>query len=153
MIKTSAGLLIYKIEDKRLKVFIVHPGGPAWANRDEGVWSIPKGEIKEGEDLLLCAIRELEEETGIDAAGNEFMKLGSIKQKSGKVVHCWAYEGDWSGLLMCGSFATVEWPLGSGKMIKVPEVDRAGFFDVDVARKKINSAQIELIERLEEKLI
>ena len=148
MQKTSAGILIYKFYNQKLKIFIVHPGGPFWKGKDEGAWSIPKGEAKEGEsDLLEVAKRELKEETGIELNGN-FHDIGTIKQKSGKIVKAYATLGDWSGLLMCQSFAEIEWPYKSGKKIRVPEVDKAGFFDIDIVKKKINPAQIEFIDRL-----
>ena len=152
MPKTSAGILIYKYNDGKLKLFIVHPGGPFWKNKDEGAWSIPKGEVEQGEEKLLeVAKRELKEETGISIEGN-FIDLGEVKQKSGKIVKAWAIEGDWSGLLMCQSFVEIEWPYKSGKKIKIPEVDKAGFFSVEDAKRKINPAQREFIERLQEKL-
>ena len=151
MMKESAGLLMYKIEKNILKVFLVHPGGPFWKNREEGAWSIPKGEIEDGEDLLETAKREFKEEVGFDAK-EEFISLGEIQQKAGKIVHAWAFEGDWSGLLMCQSYVEIEWPLRSGKKIKIPEVDKARFFSIEDAKKKINQAQKELIERLEEYL-
>jgi len=153
MVKKSAGLLMFKIANDRLKVFIVHPGGPYWKDKDSGTWSIPKGEVEEGEDFLQCAIREMREETGIDASGKNFFELGFITQKSGKQVYCWAFEGDWAGLIICSSYAEVEWPYKSGKIIKVPEVDKAGFFGIEQVRKKINTAQSELLDRLQEILI
>ena len=141
MQKTSAGILIYKFVNKYLRLFIVHPGGPFWKDKDEGAWSIPKGEVEQGEENLLdVARRELKEETGIIVDGN-FIDLGEIKQKSGKIVKAWAIEGDWSGLLMCQSFVEVEWPYKSGKKIKIPEVDRAGFFSIDDVKRKINPSQ------------
>ncbi len=157
MKKTSAGLLMYKIKDNNLLVFLVHPGGPFWKNKDEHAWSIPKGEAdnnaKNEKELFEAARREFKEETGIEINKDiEFIYLQNIKQKSGKVVHCWAFEGDWSGLLMCQSFAEIEWPFKSGKFIKIPEVDKAGFFSIEQAKRKLNPAQIELIDRLQEYL-
>lgn len=149
--KISCGLLMYKKKEDAILYFIVHPGGPFWKNKDQETWSIPKGEPNPEEDLLEAAKREFYEETGIKSQG-EFIPLGSITQKSGKVVHCWAFEGDWSGLLMCKSFTKLEWPPRSGKMISVPEVDKAGFFTKEEARKRIIPAQFEIIERLEEYL-
>jgi predicted NUDIX family NTP pyrophosphohydrolase len=146
--KSSAGLLMYKITDGKLKVFIVHPGGPFWKDKDEGAWSIPKGEIEEGEDALQCAIREMKEECGIDASGKSFIDLGMIRQKSGKKVYAWAFEGDWQGILMCSSYVNVEWPYKSGKMIRVPEIDKAGFYNYEVAIKKINLCQKEFLGRI-----
>lgn len=150
MRKISAGLLMYKFDkEKRLRVFLVHPGGPFWKGKDVGAWSIPKGEIDEEDekDLLETAKRELKEETGINAPNDreKYFNLGEIKQKSGKLVYAWAFEGDWHGLLMCQSFVEIEF---NGKKMKFPEVDRADFFTVDKAKEKINPAQFELIERL-----
>lgn len=154
--KKSAGILIYKWYEEKLKVFLVHPGGPFWKNKDEGVWSIPKGEIEDGEpDFLNIAKRELKEETGIDLfsrKNEEFIFLESVKQKSGKIVYCWAIEGDWSGLLMGTSYVEMEWPLRSGKFIKFPEVDKASFFSLDIARKKMNLVQTAFLDRLKDKL-
>ena len=151
--KKSAGVLLYKWNKGKLKVFLVHPGGPFWKDKDEGVWSIPKGEVEEGEnDMLEVAIRELMEETGINLINRqrkEFVYLENVKQKSGKEVFCWAIEGDWSGLLMGSSYVKIEWPLKSGKIIKFLEVDRAGFFPIEQARKKINESQRDFFERLE----
>ncbi len=148
---------MYKFTEGRLKIFLVHPGGPFWKDKDNGSWSIPKGEVDDGdlseENLLRVAKRELEEETGITPQKNTmFIELGSITQSSGKVVHAWAFEGDWYGMLTCQSFVEIEWPYKSGKLIKIPEVDKADFFSVEKAKEKINPAQFKLIERLEEKL-
>ncbi len=154
MVKTSAGILIYKFVHSKLHVFIVHPGGPFWKDKDEGAWSIPKGEINNEEQLLETAKRELEEETGINPPKEEsrYISLGNITQKSGKIVHAWAFEGDWSGLLMCKSYVKLENPPKSGRFITFPEIDKAGFFECEKAKKKLNSAQAELIKRLEEHL-
>ena len=132
-----------------LEVFIVHPGGPFWKNKDESSWSIPKGELEEGEDLLSAAKREFMEETGLKIDSESFIQLGNVTLKSGKIVHAWAFEGDWSGLLMCQSYMNLEWPPRSGKLIKFPEVDKASFFSPEIAKKKINPAQRELIDKLE----
>ncbi len=153
MQKTSSGLLMYKFADNQPKVFLVHPGGPFWKNKDLGAWSVPKGEIENSlnETLLETAIRELKEETGIDVTKRDkgqFIELGSITQKSGKVVHCWAFEGDWLGLLTTSSYVTLEYPQNSKKFIKFPEVDKAAFFSIEEAKKRINSCQAELIDRL-----
>ena len=144
---------MYKIVNDELRVFIAHPGGPFWKNKDIGCWSITKGEVEEGEDdLLKVAIREFKEETGIDASGKAFIELGTAQQKSGKIVHCWAFEGDWSGLLMCSTYVNMEFPSHSKKFIKFPEIDRAGFFNLEQAKKKINPAQIVFLEMLKGKL-
>lgn len=153
--RVSSGILIYRKKDDNLQVFLVHHGGPFWKNKDEGSWSIPKGEIneKDGNDLFKTAIRELKEETGIHLNKEEkdCIFLGSVTQKAGKVVHCWACEGDWSGVLT-SNYIKIQYPYKSGKFISVPEVDKADFFSIDEAKKKINPAQIELIDRLVEKL-
>lgn len=152
--KTSAGLLMYKFIDGKLKVFLVHPGGPYWKDKD--IWGIPKGEVNDndGKDLLGTARREFWEETGVEAPREieKYIGLGEITQKNNKVVHAWAFEGDWSGLLMCHSFVEIEWPYKSWKKIKIPEVDGARFFSLEKAREKIIPAQFELVERLMEKL-
>lgn len=131
-----------------LEVLLVHPGGPFWKNKDEGAWSIPKGEAAPGEDLLSRAQIEFEEELGIKPAGN-WIPLGSIKQKGGKTVHAWAFEGDLPQPfeLKCNTFE-IEWPLHSGKMREFPEVDRAEFFPEQTARCKINAAQAAFLDRL-----
>jgi predicted NUDIX family NTP pyrophosphohydrolase len=151
MLKDSAGLLMYKISNGELMVFIVHPGGPFWKDKDEGAWSIPKGEVDEGEELLSAAMREVKEETGLEAK-EPFIELGSVMQASGKIVYCWAFEGDWTGLLMGSSYVRMEWPLGSGKTISFPEVDKAGFFTLEEARRKLNPAQADFLDRLREKI-
>lgn len=148
MPKTSAGFLMYKRENNILYYFLVHPGGPFWKDRDGGAWGIPKGEVEEGEDMLETAIRELWEEVGIHAKG-PFIPLGEIKQKSGKIVHCWAFEGDFSGIFMHQDFIEIEYPPKSGKKIKIPEVDKAEMFTKQEAKEKINPAQFDFIERLE----
>ncbi len=147
---------MYKFDkEKKLRLFLVHPGGPFWKDKDIGAWSIPKGEIdgEDGKDLLETAKREFREETGIipPKEDEKYFYLGEIEQKNKKIVHAWAFEGDWSGLLMCQSFVEIEWPYKSGKKIKIPEVDRAEFFTIEKTKEKINPAQFELIERLTEK--
>ena len=144
----SAGLLLFRRDDARgLEIFLAHPGGPFWANRDAGAWTIPKGVVEEGEDLLDAARREFREETGIEAAG-PFLPLGFIKQKAGKTVHAWAWEGDADASAIVSNETKTEWPRGSGKMITFAEVDRCAWFDTRTARDKMNPAQAELIERL-----
>lgn len=145
MPKTSAGLLMYKVNDGKLKVFLVHPGGPFWKNKDIGAWSIPKGEVEENEDILETARREFEEEIGIKPK-EELVPLGKIKQKSGKIVHTWAFEGEWPGMLLKQNIIEIDF---HGEKIKIPEIDKAGFFPVDTAREKIIPAQKEFIDRLE----
>lgn len=149
----SAGLMMYAFKNNELFVFLVHPGGPYFKNKDEGFWSIPKG-LPEDEDesMLESAKREFEEETGIKPEG-EFIDLGNVKQKSGKVVFCYAFETDEVRKIevVCNLF-DLEWPPKSGKFIRIPEIDGGKFFDRETSREKINSAQIKFIERLEDKL-
>lgn len=128
-------------------MFLVHPGGPFWAGKDLGAWSIPKGEIEEGEDLLEAARREFEEETGFRPEG-VFRELAPVRQKSGKVVHAWAVEGDCDAAAIRSNTFPLEWPPRSGRWMDVPEVDRAGWFDLDTARAKILEGQRGLLEEL-----
>jgi predicted NUDIX family NTP pyrophosphohydrolase len=131
-----------------LEVLLVHPGGPFWKNKDDGAWSIPKGEAEPGEDLLTRAQIEFEEELGIRASG-DWIPLGSIKQKGGKTVHAWAFEGDLPQPfeMKCNTF-DIEWPPRSGQTREFPEIDRAEFFPPEIARRKINPAQIPFLDRL-----
>jgi predicted NUDIX family NTP pyrophosphohydrolase len=131
-----------------LEFFLAHPGGPFWANREEGAWTIPKGGVEAGEEILDAARREFEEETGIVAAG-PFISLGSIRQRAGKVVHAWAWEGDADPAAIVSNTMTTEWPRGSGRTITFPEVDRCAWFNHAIARTRINAAQSELLARLE----
>ncbi len=149
MLKTSAGILLYRKRENQIEVLLVHPGGPFFAKKDEGVWSIPKGEVDGEEDLLAAAKREFEEEVGFAPQG-DFIPLGTITQKSGKVVHAWALLGDCDpASIICRSMVTLEWPLDSGEKTVFPEVDRAAFFTLEEARKKLNPAQVEFLERLQ----
>ena len=156
MVKKSAGLLMYRVKENKLEVFIVHPGGPFWKNKDLGAWSIPKGEVEEtdSQNLLETAKREFKEETGMETqlSNEKFMPLDSVRLKSGKVIYAWAFEGDWPGVLMCQTFVNIEYPPRSGKFQKFPEVDKAGFFSTLIAKKKINVAQSAFVDRLENKL-
>lgn len=146
--KTSAGLLMFRTTKAGLEVLLVHPGGPYFQNKDEGAWTIPKGEVAEGEDLLERARVEFEEELGIVASG-QWMELGSVKQKGGKTVHAWAFVGDLENdFKLASNTFEVEWPPRSDKMQRFPEVDRASFFPVEEARKKINAAQTIFLDRL-----
>jgi predicted NUDIX family NTP pyrophosphohydrolase len=142
---------MYRTCDGLLQVLLVHPGGPFFRNRDEGAWSIPKGEVEPGEDLLEAARREFEEEMGVRPTGR-FLALTAVKQKGGKVVHAWAIEGDCDPGALGGSTFTMEWPPRSGRQEEFPEVDRADFFDLDTARRKINAAQVPLIDELERQI-
>jgi predicted NUDIX family NTP pyrophosphohydrolase len=139
---------MYRFRDGLLEIFLAHPGGPLYRNKDEGYWSIPKGEPPEGEALLDAAMREFEEETGIRPAG-QYMELGSIRQKGGKIVYGWAFEGDHdpSQPIRSNTFE-MEWPPHSGRMQSFPEVDRAQFFSLEEGRKKIKDTQWPLVERL-----
>ena len=147
--KISAGLLMYRIKDAALEVFLAHPGGPYWKARDDGGWSIPKGEVEGVEALEATAVREFEEEIGVAPEGPR-IPLGSIKQRGGKTVHAWAFAGDWEdGAIPDSNTFEMEWPRGSGVMVDFPEVDRAQFFSLDQARIMINIAQVAFIDRLE----
>lgn len=147
MAKQSAGLLLYRIRDSRTEVLLVHPGGPFFAHKDAGAWSIPKGEVDPGEDLLDCARREFEEELGFRPSG-AVTSLGSVTLKSGKIVHAWAVEGDWDTTRIKSNSFEMEWPPRSGKHQEFPEVDRAEFFEIEEATHRINPAQAELLSRL-----
>lgn len=144
----SAGILLFRRRDGALEVFLAHPGGPFWAKREEGAWTIPKGVVDDGEDLLDGARRELREETGLAPEG-PFIALGSIKQKAGKTVHAWACEGDADPAAVTSNDTRVEWPRGSGKWLVHPEVDRCEWFSLDDAKQRINPAQAELLDRLQ----
>jgi len=129
-------------------VLLAHPGGPFFKNKDEGAWSIPKGEVEPGEDLLETAKREFEEETGITPKG-PFIALTPITQKGGKIVHAWAFEDDCDPSAIVSNTFTIEWPPKSGQQMEFPEIDRADFFDVAAAKRKVKAAQVALIEELE----
>jgi len=151
MAKQSAGFLMYRRTKELVEVFLVHPGGPFWAKKDLGTWSIPKGEYDPGEDPLEVAIREFEEETGFQASG-EFTPLASLKQPSGKVVHAWAFEGDCDTTAIQSNTFFMEWPPRSGKQQEFPEVDRAEWFRIEIARDKILKGQVGFIEELQKTL-
>ena len=147
MPKISAGLLMYRVREGELEFLLAHPGGPFWKDRDAGAWTIPKGEIQAGEDPLAAARREFEEEIGIKPEG-DFVVLNPITQKSGKIVHAWAFEGDCETTCIRSNTFQMEWPPRSGKFVTCPEVDRACFFRLAEARRKINPAQVPLLEEL-----
>jgi predicted NUDIX family NTP pyrophosphohydrolase len=150
--RVSAGLLMYRRSPSGLEVLLAHPGGPFFRNKDEGVWTIPKGEVDPGEDdLLATARREFVEELGMRPEGT-FLPLTPIKQKGGKIVHAWAVEGDLDVTKVVSNTFTMEWPPKSGRQVEFPEIDRAEFFDVETAKRKINPAQAALVDELVERL-
>ena len=146
--KRSAGLLLFRRRGGELEVLLAHPGGPLWAKRDGGAWSVPKGEIAPGEDPLAVARREFEEETGQRAPVGNVRSLGEVRQKSGKVVEAWAVEGDLDPSTAKSNTFPLEWPPGSGDWIDLPEVDRVAWFGLDEARTRLNPAQVAFIDRL-----
>jgi predicted NUDIX family NTP pyrophosphohydrolase len=146
--KQSAGLLVYRKSKNRLEVFLVHPGGPFWKNKDKGAWSIPKGEFEDSETPLMAAIREFKEETGKTIQG-KFMKLNPVEQKSGKKVYAWAIEDNIDAGHHISNTFEMEWPPHSGKIQSFPEVDKCDWFFINDAKDKINSAQIALLTELE----
>jgi predicted NUDIX family NTP pyrophosphohydrolase len=148
MPKISAGLLLYRVRRGTPEVFLVHPGGPFWAKKDAGAWSIPKGEASPGEDLLAAAQREFREETGLDIGGH-FRALVPIRQSSGKLVHAWAVAGDCDADAIRSNTFEMEWPPRSGQRREVPEVDRAAWLDLPTARVKILKGQLGLLDQLE----
>lgn len=148
----SAGILLFRRTGKTLEVLLAHPGGPFWARRDEGAWSIPKGEVEEGEDLLTVALREFAEEVGSQISCATPIELGRVRLKSGKVIHAWACEGDLDPLSQRSNTFRMEWPPRSGQVREFPEVDRVEWFDAASAGRKLNPAQIEFVERLRELL-
>jgi predicted NUDIX family NTP pyrophosphohydrolase len=161
MPQISAGLLLYRRREpssglrppspggrgETIEVFLAHPGGPFWKNKDDGAWTIPKGLADEGEDLLAAACREFEEETGI-CPREPLLPLGSIQQKAGKMVHAWAWQGDADPAAIQSNMTQVEMPRGSGRWVAVPEIDRCAWFDLGMAAVKINPAQAAFLERL-----
>ena len=151
MPKESAGLLMYRFREGALEFLLVHPGGPFWKGKDTGAWTVPKGEIQAGEAPLAAAQREFEEELGFQPAGN-WIELSPVKQKSGKTVLAWAFEGDCDPERIHSNTFTLEWPPKSGKTTEFPEVDKAAFFAMELARQKINPAQISFLEELQRRL-
>lgn len=149
-VKTSAGILVFRRLGASVEVLLVHPGGPFWAKKNLGAWSVPKGEVEPGEEPRDCALRELEEElgSGLGLVADDLIELGSVRQKGGKVVHCWAAEGDFDPATLRSATFAMEWPPRSGRQREFPEVDRAEWLAPESAREKINPAQAELIDRL-----
>jgi predicted NUDIX family NTP pyrophosphohydrolase len=148
MPKQSAGILLYRERAGTVEVLLVHPGGPLWARKDLGAWSIPKGEYQQGEDPLAAALREFEEETGHPPPRAGLLALGAIRQRGGKVLSAWAAAGDLDPATVVSNTFTMQWPPRSGAEREFPEVDRAGWFDPDTAREKLLGGQRELLDRL-----
>lgn len=146
----SAGILLYRGRGEGLEVLLVHPGGPAWARRDAGAWSVPKGEYEPEEDALSAARREFEEELGVPPPDAPATDLGEVRQRAGKLVHAWAIGGDLEVSSIISNTFMFEWPPRSGKRIEIPEVDRAEWFGLDAAREKMNPGQVPLLARLSE---
>jgi predicted NUDIX family NTP pyrophosphohydrolase len=149
--KSSAGILMYRWRGPAIEVLLVHPGGPFWTKKDAGAWSIPKGEAADGEDLLQAAKREFEEETGCVVHG-DFTALPPVKQAGGKIVHAWAVEGDCAPEPIKSNTFSIEWPPRSGKRKEFPEVDKAGWFTLELAREKILKGQLGFLEELQQKM-
>jgi predicted NUDIX family NTP pyrophosphohydrolase len=147
MAKRSAGLLMYRRRGGNLEVFLVHPGGPFWAKKDLGAWTISKGEYVEGEPPLEAARREFQEETGFAAEG-VFLGLGAVQQAGGKIVSAWAFEGDCDPSKLISNRCQVEWPPRSGRQIEIPEVDRGDWFSIAEAKERILKSQAPFLERL-----
>jgi predicted NUDIX family NTP pyrophosphohydrolase len=150
--RRSAGILLHRERGDGLEVLLVHPGGPAWSKRDAGAWSIPKGEYTDGEDPLAAARREFEEELGNPPPPGAAADLGEIRQRSGKRVHGWAIPGDLDVSTVVSNTVDFEWPPSSGRIIEIPEIDRAEWFALEAARAKINVGQVSLLDRLVEVL-
>src|SRR5215207_10103969 len=150
MTKQSAGILLYRDRTGAPEVLLVHPGGPFWAKKDLGAWSIPKGEYEEGEDPRACALREFEEELGAPPPADALTELGSARQAAGKLMTAWAAQGDLDPTDVRSNTFMLEWPPRSGVMREFPEVDRAEWFPLAEARRRINPAQVAFLERLRE---
>ncbi|HKX08079.1 MAG TPA: NUDIX domain-containing protein [Stellaceae bacterium] len=148
MAKVSAGLLLYRLQAGGPEVFLVHPGGPFWAKKDAGAWSIPKGEVAADEALLAAAQREFQEETGLSVAG-DFRALEPVRQAGGKTVHAWAVEADCDATAVRSNSFEMEWPPRSGRKQAFPEIDRAAWLDLPAARVKVTKGQLPLLEQLE----
>jgi len=151
MAKKSAGLLLYRFINSSPEVLLVHPGGPFWANKDLGAWSVPKGEFDQDEEPLTAAIREVKEELGLEVSG-DFIELSPAKQKSGKVIYAWGIKHDFNPENMVSNTFELQWPPKSGRTIIIPEVDRASWFNIEEAKSKVIPAQIPIIDDLLEKI-
>lgn len=147
--KRSAGIVLYRVRDGDLEVFLVHPGGPYWSNKDDGAWSIPKGEFEEGDDPLAAARREFHEETGFHVNG-QFRALSPLKQPSGKVIHAWAVEGAIDPARVASNTFSLEWPPHSGKRRDFPEVDKAEWFSLPTAQRKLIPGQRGFLDQLQQ---
>ncbi|MDD5169397.1 MAG: NUDIX domain-containing protein [Syntrophales bacterium] len=153
MAKSSAGILLFRETKDQLEVLLAHPGGPLWTRKDDGWWSIPKGEIGENEDPLAAARREFTEETGATLTPtNDAIDLGTLRQRSGKIVHIWAMRGDFDPASLRSNTFSIEWPPNSGRVQEFPEVDRAGWFTIAAAGQKIINGQAEFLTRLQNRL-
>jgi predicted NUDIX family NTP pyrophosphohydrolase len=150
--KLSAGLVLYSARGATLQVLLAHPGGPFFARKDLGAWTLPKGEVEAPEEPLACAIREFEEETGVRPVAERYLDLGAVQQRGGKQVRAWAFEMDWPGGAPRSNTFSMEWPPRSGRMQEFPEIDRLELFDVERAREKLNPAQVAFLDRLLEQL-
>jgi len=150
--KQSAGILLYRRRERRIEVLLVHLGGPFWSKKDDGAWFIPKGELEEGEEPLAAARREFREELGSEPPSSEPLELGTVKNKSGKLIHAWAFEGDFEPAGLKSNTFSLEWPPRSGRMREFPEIDRAAFFTLPDAEPKLHTAELPLLERLRARL-
>ena len=150
--KKSAGVLLYRFKNKKLEVMLVHPGGPFWAKKDAGVWSIPKGEFENDEEALIAAKREFEEELGAKISAEKFIELSPVKSKSKKIIYAFAAAYDFDTTNIKSNLCWVDWPPRSGKRIEIPEIDKADWFDIETAKEKILAYQLPLIEELVEKI-
>jgi predicted NUDIX family NTP pyrophosphohydrolase len=151
MPKISAGLLTYRHIDYELEVLLVHLGGPFWQRKDDGAWTLPRGEVGAGEDYFTAAIREFREETGWQSKG-PYLSLGEVRQRSGKTIHAWAFRGSFDPASLQSNQFEIEWPPKSGRRVLFPEIDRAGFFSLAKAKKKIMESELPFLNRLEERL-
>ena len=151
MAKKSAGLLLFRDVPRAIEVLLVHPGGPFWAGKDQAAWSIPKGEFSEDEDPLHAAVREFKEEMG-EAVTGDFIALQPLRQPGGKVVFAWAVKSDFDPAQLTSNTFSIEWPPRSGRQQDFPEIDRAAWFRLDVARGKISKGQMGFLDELERKL-
>jgi len=152
MAVNSAGILLYRFKNEKLEVMLVHPGGPFWTKKDNAAWSIPKGLFEENENPLEAAKREFKEETGLEVQG-EFIELGKLKQPSRKIVQAWAIENDLDESKIRSNTFTLEWPKNSGIVIEYPEIDKAGWFDIEQAKTKITKGQLGFLEKLVDILV